>query len=176
MGTVEEQVEVRAPIGMVFACWSCPECFPMFMAGVDSVERIDSARTRWVVSVGGIRRRFEAALAVRIPEEHLEWQTTDGTVRHHGTVRFQQVSDSTTRVGVHLEWEPFGVVEHLSRALGLDRRQVRADLLCFKDLVEAEPRRAAAMRANSGIRDIRPVSGISGISGISGSVLPSKAE
>jgi len=151
MSTVVEQVEVQAPIGTVFDCWSRFESFPMFLAGVDAVERIDAARTRWVVAVGGVRREFEAALVGRIPNEYLAWETTEGEVQHHGTVRFERVSEDTTRIEVRLEWEPFGVLEHVGSALGLDRRQVRSDLRRFQELVETEPRRAAAI-AGAGAR------------------------
>lgn len=145
MGTVIECVEVRAPVGVVFDCWSSSESFPTFMTGVDSVERIDAERTRWVASVAGVRRAFEAVVIGRVPNECLVWETTGGDVTHHGTVRFGQVSQDTTKVEVSLTWEPDGALEHVGRALGLVRRRVRADLRRFKDLVETEPLRAAAI-------------------------------
>lgn len=145
MGTVTEHVEVRAPVGAVFDCWSSSESFPTFMTGVDSVERIDAERTRWVVSVAGVRRAFEAAVIGRVPSERLVWETTAGDISHHGTVRFEQVSQDTTKVEVSLTWEPSSVLERVGRALGLGRRRVRTDLRQFKDLMETEPRRAAAI-------------------------------
>ncbi|NUR59462.1 MAG: SRPBCC family protein [Catenulispora sp.] len=143
--TLTERVQVRAPVNTVFDCWSRFESFPTFMAGVDSVERIDAARTRWMTSIGGVRRGFDAALVGRIRNEYLEWETTDGEVSHHGTVRFERIADDATTVVVRLEWQPFGVLEHAGHALGLDRRQLRSDLHRFKELIEAEPRRAAAI-------------------------------
>lgn len=157
MSTVVDQVEVQAPIGTVFDCWSRFESFPTFMGGVDAVERIDADRTRWVVAVGGVRRTFEAVLTGRTPNALLAWETVEGQVEHHGEVRFEPVADGTgsfdaTRIRVRLEWEPSGVLEDVGSALGLDRRQVRADLRRFKELVETEPRRAAAI-AGVGVRD-----------------------
>jgi uncharacterized membrane protein len=152
MSTVAEKIEVRAPIGTVFDCWCCFESFPMFMDGVDAVTWIDSDRTRWVVSIVGVRRSFEATLIGRIPNGYLEWETTDGEVQHHGTVRFEAVSDEATMVEVRLEWEPFGVLEHTGRRLGLDRRRVRGDLRRFQELVETEPRRAAAIAGAAAAR------------------------
>ena len=145
MSTVAEHVEVRAPVNAVFDTWSRFESFPMFMAGVDAVERVDAERTRWVVSIAGVRRAFEAALVDQVPNERLAWQTTDGDVSHHGTVRFEQTSPEATTIEVNLEWEPVGFLERTARSLGLDRRKVRADLRRFKELVETEPRRAAAI-------------------------------
>jgi uncharacterized membrane protein len=145
MRTLIEQVEVRAPVGVVFDCWSGSESFPTFMTGVDSVERIDAERTRWVVSLAGVRRAFEAVVIGRVPGECLVWETTGGEIRHHGTVRFEQVSQDATKVEVSLTWEPAGLLERVGSALGLDRRRVRADLRRFKDLVETEPLRAAAI-------------------------------
>jgi uncharacterized membrane protein len=150
MSTVVEQVEVQAAIGTVFDCWSRFESFPTFMGGVDAVERIDADRTRWVVAVGGVRRAFETVLTGRIPNALLSWETVEGEVQHQGEIRFEPVADGagasdTTHIEVRLEWEPFGVLEHTGRALGLDRRQIRADLHRFKELVETEPRRAAAI-------------------------------
>lgn len=145
MSTVAEQVDVGAPIETVFDCWSCFEVLPTFLAGVDAVEQIDPGRTHWVVSIGGVRRAFDAALVGWIPNEYLEWETTAGDVGHQGTVRFERLAADATRVLVRLEWEPFGVLEHACHSLGLDRRQVRSDLQRFKELVEAEPLRAAAI-------------------------------
>jgi uncharacterized membrane protein len=98
-----------------------------------------------VVSIGGVRRAFDAALVGWIPNEYLEWETTGGDVSHQGTVRFERLAADATRVVVRLEWEPFGVLEHACQALGLDRRQVRSDLQRFKELVETEPLRAEAI-------------------------------
>lgn len=145
MSTVAEQVEVQAPVSAVFDCWSSFESFPMFMDGVDAVQRIDADRTRWVTSIAGVRRSFDAAVVDRVPNEYLAWETIDGDISHHGTVRFEQVSEETTKIEVRLEWEPFGVLENAGHSLGLDRRRVRGDLRRFKDLVETEPRRAAAI-------------------------------
>ena len=145
MSTVAEQVDVQAPIETVFDCWSGFEVFPMFLAGVDAVERIDPGRTHWVVSIGGVRRAFEAALVGLIPNEYLAWETTGGEVGHQGTVGFERLAEDATRIVVHLEREPFGVLEHVCEGLGLDRRQVRSDLQRFKELVEAEPLRAEAI-------------------------------
>ena len=78
MSTLTEQVEVRAPVDTVFDCWSRFESFPTFMAGVDSVERIDSARTRWTTSIGGVRRGFDAALVGLVRNRYLAWETPDG--------------------------------------------------------------------------------------------------
>lgn len=145
MSVVAEQVEVRAPVDTIFACWSRVESFPTFMAGVDAVQRIDSGRTRWVTSIAGVRRAFEAVLTSRIEDQYVAWETAGGDVSHHGAVRFEPVSDGATRVDVHLVWEPLGVLERAACSLGLDRRQVRADLRRFKELVETEPLRAAAI-------------------------------
>lgn len=147
MNTVAEQILVQAPLDTVFECWSRFESFPTFLAGVDSVERVDSARTHWVVAIGGVRRAFDATLVACVPNEYLEWETTGGDVQHHGTVRFGPAPHGATKIEVRLEWEPFGVLEHAGSALGLDRRQVRADLRRFQELVEHEPRRAAAIAA-----------------------------
>src|SRR2546423_11391408 len=97
MSTVAEQVDVRAPVETVFDCWSCFEAFPTFLAGVDAVERIDPGRTHWVVSIGGVRRAFDAALVGWIPNEYLQWETSDGEVGHQGTVRFERLAADAAR-------------------------------------------------------------------------------
>lgn len=51
-------------------------------------------------------------------------------------VDFKELGDTRTRVRVELTWQPHGIVEKVGAVLGIDDRQVRADLARFKDFIE----------------------------------------
>jgi carbon monoxide dehydrogenase subunit G len=135
---VTESVEVDVPIGTAYDQWTRFESFPWFMAGVESVSRIDATRTHWVTEVAGIRREFDAEITEQHPGERIAWRSTGGEVRHAGVVTFQRLADRLTRVTVQLAWEAHGLAEKAGSALGIDERQVRADTARFKKFIEQQ--------------------------------------
>jgi uncharacterized membrane protein len=54
-----------------------------------------------------------------------------------GEVRFKSIDTDSTRVQVHIEYEPQGAREAVRSALGLDDRQIKKDLERFKEIVES---------------------------------------
>lgn len=136
MSDVTESVDVNVPASTAYAQWAKFETFPWFMAGVESVSKIDDTHTHWVTEVGGIRREFDAEITEQHPDERIAWRSTAGEVRHAGVVTFEPLADQRTRVTVHLDWEPNGFAEKAGSALGMDERQVKANAARFKRFVE----------------------------------------
>jgi uncharacterized membrane protein len=63
-------------------------------------------------------------------------------------VTFHKTSDATTRVMVQLDWEPEGVVEKVGAAVGVDDRQVTADVKRFKEFIESRGTETGAWRGD----------------------------
>jgi uncharacterized membrane protein len=61
-------------------------------------------------------------------------------------VTFQPLDEESTRVTVRFEHEAEGLKEQLGSALGMDSRQVKADLERFKEFIEARGRETGAWR------------------------------
>lgn len=137
MSTIEETIEVDAPISQVFAHWTQFELFPHFMDGVKEVRRLDDRRLHWVTEVAGTSEEWDAEITEQRRDERVAWKSTSGKA-NGGTVSFERIGDTTTRVHLAMEWEPDGMIEKAGSALGLDDHRVKGDLERFKTLVESE--------------------------------------
>jgi uncharacterized membrane protein len=137
MQTVEETIEAKVPVHAAYEQWTLFESFPSFMSGVESVSQLNDRTSHWVVNIGGVRREFDTEIVERHRDERIAWRSTGGKV-HAGAVTFTPVASNVTRVWVRFEWAPETLTENVGAALGFDNMQVRADLLRFRDFVEAK--------------------------------------
>ncbi|WP_448808342.1 SRPBCC family protein [Agromyces bauzanensis] len=133
--TLTASTEVDVPVRVAYDQWTQFESFPEFLGGVDSVTQIDDTLTHWVVSIGGVRREFDAEIGDQMPDDHVTWRSI-GEVMHRGRVDFTARDADHTQVDLEIEWEPEGFVEHAGAALQLDDLQVKSDLKRFKEFVE----------------------------------------
>src|ERR671912_741231 len=53
MSTIEESIEVNAPLRSVYDQWTQFEEFPRFMEGVEEVKQLDDKRLYWRAEVAG---------------------------------------------------------------------------------------------------------------------------
>ncbi|MGY1843874.1 SRPBCC family protein [Modestobacter sp. SYSU DS0875] len=146
MATVEKSIDVDVPIRAAYDQWTQFESFPQFMNGVERITQLDDRHTHWVTKIGGVEREFDAEITEQHPEERVAWKSTDGEAKHAGVVTFHKISDNTTRVMVQLDWEPQGVVEKVGAAVGVDDRQITADVKRFKEFIESRGAETGAWR------------------------------
>ena len=135
MASVEEAIDVRVPVRVAYREWAQFETFPLFMDGVVEVRRLDETFVHWVAEVGGRRREWDAEIVRQVPHRVIEWRSIDAA-QPSGEVRFRPLDDGSTRIVVHMEYDPRGT-ERAGWALGVDRSRVKGDLERFKDVVEA---------------------------------------
>lgn len=136
MSTIEQSIEVEAPIQAVYAQWTQFEEFPEFMEGVTAVEQVDDAHLHWRATVGGKDTEWDAEITEQHPEERVAWRSTSGA-QHAGVVTFHQLEPRRTKVMLQLDVEPEGMVEKVGDALGVVKRRTTGDLERFKELIEA---------------------------------------
>lgn len=136
METVKESIEVNVPVKTAYNQWTQFEKFPKFMEGVEAVEQIDETHLRWVAEVSGERREWRAEIVEQEPDEKIAWRAVDGN-GPNGIVTFEPLGEERTLITVEMSYEPEGLKETLGAKVGLDSRQVGADLERFKELVEA---------------------------------------
>ena len=108
--TVTAEIDVDAPIGAVYNQWTQFESFPHFLHAVKEVTQHDDAHTHWVVSIGGVRREFDAEITEQVPDQLIAWSSIDGK-SHAGSVRFAPVGDASTHVALEMLWLPETFVE-----------------------------------------------------------------
>jgi uncharacterized membrane protein len=142
-----EAIEVEAPLSTVYNQWTQFQTFPQFMGGVEEVRQLDDTHLHWVVNVHGQRREFDAEITEQHPDERVAWKSTDGKT-HAGVITFHRLNDHTTRVTAQIDWEPEGIAEKAGAAVGVDDRQVKADLARFKEFIEKHPGETGAWRGD----------------------------
>lgn len=147
MPTVEQSVEVDVPIRTAYDQWTQFESFPQFMGGVERIVQVDDTHTRWTTSIGGVEREFDAEITEQHPDERVAWRSTDGTT-HAGVVTFHRIDDTTTRLMVQIDWQPEGLAEKAGAVVGVDDRQVKADLARFKEFIETRGAETGAWRGD----------------------------
>jgi uncharacterized membrane protein len=145
MATIEQSIDVHAPLSTVYNQWTQFEEFPRFMEGVESVTQLDDRHLHWVVNIRGQRREWDAEITEQTPDERIAWTARTGT-GNAGVVTFHRLSDDETRVMVQLEVYPEGVIEKVGQALGSIDRGVKADLERFKEFIESRDQETGAWR------------------------------
>lgn len=136
MATIEEQIEIDAPVDVVYAQWTQFEDFPRFLRNVKEVRQIDDSRLLWTAEIAGREHSWEAKIIEQEPNRRVAWRATEG-LQNGGTVTFEPANGgSMTRLNVVMEYEPEGLVEKIGSALSVDEGVVKADLGRFKDLIE----------------------------------------
>jgi uncharacterized membrane protein len=143
--TLTASTEVDVPVRVAYDQWTQFESFPEFLGGVDRVTQLSATMTHWVVSIGGVKREFDAEIVDQVPDRHVAWRSVD-EVLHRGSVSFTTLDADRTRVDLEIEWEPEGFVEEAGAALQLDDLQVKKDLARFKEFVEDRERATGAWR------------------------------
>lgn len=155
MSTIEQSIEVAAPLRAVYDQWTRFEDFPRFMEGVEEVEQLDETHMHWVAAFGGSRHEWNAEITEQKPDERVAWRNTDGK-DNAGVVTFHRLDDDRTRVMVQMDFVPEGVKEKLGSALGAPGRRVEGDLERFKDLIESQGGTGDGWRGEVKRSDERP--------------------
>ena len=145
MQTIEQSIEVDAPVRTVYNQWTQFEEFPEFMEGVESVRQIDNKRLHWVAEIGGHRHEWDAEIHEQVPDEKIAWRSISGK-RNEGLVRFEKVGENRTLVYVAISFEPDGALEKMGTALGVASARVKGDLKRFKEFIEARGQETGAWR------------------------------
>lgn len=145
--TVEESIEVEAPLPTVYNQWTQFESFPLFMEGVESVTQLDDTHLHWTADIAGVRREWDAVITEQHPDERVAWAAMEG-VDNAGVVTFHRLSGQRTKVMLQLDFEPQGLIESAGDKLGFVKRRAIGDLERFKDFIEARGAETGAWRGD----------------------------
>lgn len=146
MSTVKEAVDVEVPVHTAYNQWTQFEDFPKFMEGVEEVRQLDERRNHWKTSIGGVRREFDTEIVDQLADDRITWRSVDGETRQRGSVRFERLDDTHTRVELTMDVEPSGVAEKGADMLGMIDRRVKGDLHRFKEYIEQHGGETGAWR------------------------------
>jgi uncharacterized membrane protein len=144
MAAIEKTIDVGVPVPVAYGQWTQFEEFPQFMSGVVEVRQLDDAHVHWVAEIGGERREWDAEIVEQEPDRVIAWRSVDGEP-NSGRIEFEPI-DTGTRISLAMEYEPQSMKERAGSAVGMDERQVEADLERFRDLVEGRETPTGAWR------------------------------
>lgn len=145
MRTIDDSVQVNVPIRTAYNQWTQFEDFPRFMQGVHEVRQLDAKRLHWRAEVWGKDIEWDSEITKQVPDRMIAWRSVSGP-EHGGFVEFTPVSATETRVNVHIEYEPEGLVENVGAAVGAASSRVHNDLEHYKDFLEKRGSATGAWR------------------------------
>ena len=145
MTTIEQSIEVEAPLQEAYNQWTQFEEFPKFMEGIERVDQLDDQRLHWVAKIGGKTKEWDAKVTEQTPDQRVAWTATEGA-DNAGVVTFHRIDDNRTRVTVQMDIDPEGVVENVGDAVGIPERRVKGDLERFKEFIESRGQETGAWR------------------------------
>lgn len=145
MESIEQSIEVEAPIEAVYNQWTQFEEFPRFMSNVKQVQQLDEKRLHWKASLAGKEKEWDAEIFKQTQDEVIAWRSTSGA-KNVGEVRFEKRGGGMTRVTLEMAYEPEGALEHVGDALGVVDAQVKGDLERFKKFIEERGRETGGWR------------------------------
>jgi ribosome-associated toxin RatA of RatAB toxin-antitoxin module len=151
MSTVQQAIEVSAPLHTVYEQLATFESYPQFMTGVEQVTQISSDQTHWVMDLDGQRREFDAQITECSLDERVSWSTTEGPLLAE-TITLRPMGETRTQIVAQLEADAAFLMpsdRHGSESL---HKRLKADLASFKRLIEMDD--TAAARQISGTSTI----------------------
>lgn len=145
MSTIEKSIEVNVPVRTAYNQWTQFEEFPKFMEGVQEVKQITDKRLHWRANIGGKEKEWDADITEQIPDKRIAWRSTTGAP-NGGVVTFHELTPSTCRILLQLEYDPETIVEKAGDAVGVVSMRVQGDLDRFKAFIESRGSETGAWR------------------------------
>ena len=136
------QIEVNAPIDLVWNLWSDLEQMPLWMKWIDSVKILEDnpELSRWKLASRGFEFTWLSRILKLIPHQIIQWESVDG-LPNKGAVRFYDRHDSSI-VKLTVAYAIPGILGQLMDNLFLGRiveSTIAADLERFRDYINNLP-------------------------------------
>ncbi|AUY52862.1 SRPBCC family protein [Streptomyces sp. CB01881] len=141
MSTLEEQIDIDAPVLAAWEQLHRVHDYPRFLGGVRSAHPHGRNLAHLGVEIAGTERGVETEITDHGRGRVMAWRTLDG-LDLHGAFALLPLDRQHTRVQIRVEYDPEAVHEVFGGPRGFAlagavERAVRADLELFRQLVEA---------------------------------------
>lgn len=138
---IKKSLHIKAPIDQCYYLLRNPENFPRLFEHILDVVKLDDGLYQWKVTGPlGLPVSWNAMITKLEENALVAWQTVaDSVVQSRGIVRFESVTDGTTRVHIEMSYNPpLGAVGHgIAKLFAIDpKRQLDDDLIRLKSLLE----------------------------------------
>ncbi len=130
------EVEVEAPIELVWNLWSDLEQMPIWMKWIESVKILedDPDLSRWKLASGGLEFSWLSRIVKVISHQIIQWESVDG-LPNRGAIRFYDRHGSSV-VRLTVAYAIPGILGRIMDGLFLGRiveSSLQADLERFKE-------------------------------------------
>ncbi len=106
-----EEIDIGAPIDVVYDQWTQFQDYSGFMKKVDNVEQEEDTKLNFKAQVFWSHRSWEATILEQVPDERIIWRSQGEKGHVDGAVTFHELAPELTRVLVVLEYYPQGFME-----------------------------------------------------------------
>ena len=135
---IVEEIDIGAPVDLVYDQWTRFTEFPKFMKKVENVEQVSDETTEWKAQVLWSHRQWEATILEQVPGERIIWRSEGDKGHVDGAVTFHEVTPDLTKVVLVLEYYPQGLFERTGNIWRAQGRRVRLELKHFRRHVMTE--------------------------------------
>jgi uncharacterized membrane protein len=130
------QVEVEAPIELVWSLWSDLEQMPRWMKWIESVKipEDNPELSIWTLNTGGLQFSWKSRILKMIPSQIIQWESIDG-LPNQGAIRFYDRKNSCI-VKLSISYAIPGILGKIMDNLFLGRAvesTIKADLERFRE-------------------------------------------
>ncbi len=130
------QIEIDAPIDLVWELWSDLEQMPNWMKWIESVQISDEdpMLSRWTLATGGFHFTWLSREVKLVPHQLLQWESVDG-LPNRGAIRFYDRGEAGSIVKMTVAYAIPGFIGQLMDNLFLGRiveSTLHADLERFR--------------------------------------------
>ncbi|MDQ4007230.1 MAG: SRPBCC family protein [Actinomycetota bacterium] len=132
---ITEEIDVGAPVSVVYNQWTQYQDFPDFMKKVEHAEQEDEEErptVKFKAQVLWSHRSWEATIKEQVPDEKITWRSEGEKGYVDGTVTFHELAPRLTRVIVVLEYYPQGFMERTGNIWRAQGRRARLELKHFR--------------------------------------------
>jgi uncharacterized membrane protein len=135
MSTVQQAIEVSAPVHAVYEQFATFESYPQFMTGVERVIQTSSNETHWVMDIDGRRREFDAEITECALDQRVAWSAVGGPLLAE-TITLRPLGENRTQIVAQLDADVAGLMPSDRHGQESLNRRLKADLAGFKLLIE----------------------------------------
>ena len=129
------EIEVEAPIDLVWNLWSDLEKMPIWMKWIDSVKVLEENPdlSRWKLASGGLEFSWKSRITKIVHHQIIQWESVDG-LPNRGAIRFYDRHSSSV-VRLTVSYAVPTILRRIMDGLSLGRvveSSLQADLERFK--------------------------------------------
>lgn len=135
MSTVQQAIEVGAPVHTVYEQLASFESYPHFMTGVEEITRVSDTTAHWVMNLDGERREFDAEITECRTDERVAWEAIEGPMLSE-VLMLRAVDGRRTHIIAQLDADVQALMPSDAQAKETLNRRLKADLTSFKRYIE----------------------------------------